>query len=158
VTIRIGITGHQALPASAVPTIESAFRSMLDAEATGTVISCLAAGADQLLATLAVSHGFGLEAVVPCRDYESSFAPEQLPSYRMLLDAAESVLTLGFPEPSEDAYLAAGKEIVERCDVLAAVWDGLPAKGKGGTGDVVEFARACGRPVRVIWPAGVSRD
>ncbi|WP_319452832.1 MULTISPECIES: hypothetical protein [unclassified Mycobacterium] len=157
-TTRIGITGHQALPASAVPTIESVFRSILDAEATGTVISCLAAGADQLLATLAVAHGFGLEAVVPCRDYESSFAPEQLPSYRTLLDTAESVLTLGFPEPSEDAYLAAGQEIVERCDVLAAVWDGLPAKGKGGTGDVVEFARACGRPVRVIWPAGVSRD
>lgn len=157
-TTRIGITGHQVLPASVVPTIESAFRSILDAEATGTVISCLAAGADQLLATLAVAHGFDLEAVVPCRDYESSFAPEQLPPYRALLDAAESVLTLGFLEPSEDAYLAAGKEIVERCELLAAVWDGLPAKGKGGTGDVVEFARACGRPVRVIWPAGVTRD
>jgi hypothetical protein len=154
-TSRIGVTGHQVLPDDVVPTITSTFCSVLDAAAAGTVISCLAAGADQLLATIAIDHGFGLEVVVPCADYESSFAREQLPRYHSLLEVAESVTRLEYSAPSEDAYLAAGQTIVERCDLLVAVWDGLPAKGKGGTGDVVEFARSCGRQVRIIWPTNV---
>ncbi len=41
---------------------------------------------------------------------------------------------------------------------LFAVWDGQPARGYGGTADVVTRARDRGRPVRVIWPDGATRD
>jgi hypothetical protein len=41
---------------------------------------------------------------------------------------------------------------------LCAVWDGLPARGYGGTADVVAYARQHGKPVHVIWPAGARRD
>jgi hypothetical protein len=41
---------------------------------------------------------------------------------------------------------------------LLAVWDGKPARGHGGTADVVAAAREQGRTVRVIWPAGSTRD
>jgi hypothetical protein len=41
---------------------------------------------------------------------------------------------------------------------MMAVWDGHPADGRGGTGDVVERARALGLPVTVVWPAGAARD
>jgi hypothetical protein len=37
-----------------------------------------------------------------------------------------------------------------RAEVLIAVWDGLPARGLGGTADVVAYAKQCGRPVEVI--------
>jgi hypothetical protein len=43
-------------------------------------------------------------------------------------------------------------------ELMMAVWDGQPADGHGGTGDVVERARALGRPVTVVWPAGAARE
>jgi hypothetical protein len=43
-------------------------------------------------------------------------------------------------------------------DELLAVWDGQPARGYGGTADVVEAARYKGIPVTVVWPAGAKRD
>jgi hypothetical protein len=42
-------------------------------------------------------------------------------------------------------------------DRLVAVWDGLPARGVGGTAEVVADARELGLPVEVVWPAGAWR-
>ena len=50
-------------------------------------------------------------------------------------------------------YYDAGVMLVEGCDALLAVWDGLPAKGVGGTGDSCDFARATEKPVFVLAPA-----
>ncbi|WP_237707452.1 hypothetical protein [Serinicoccus profundi] len=77
--------------------------------------------------------------------------------FQQLLAAATKVEQLNYRQPSEDAYLAAGRRVVDLCDVLVAVWDGLPAQGKGGTADVVEYAREVGKPVEVVWPAGLTR-
>jgi hypothetical protein len=41
-------------------------------------------------------------------------------------------------------------ETVSECDVLLALWDGEPARGKGGTADVIAYARALHRPVIII--------
>ena len=41
----------------------------------------------------------------------------------------------------ESAYERAGLAIVERCDVLLALWDGQPSRGRGGTAEIVEVAR-----------------
>jgi polyphosphate kinase 2 (PPK2 family) len=63
------------------------------------------------------------------------------------------------PAPThEDAYLAAGRWIVDHADRLVAVWDGRPARGRGGTAEVVAYARHRGVPVTVLWRAGVLRD
>ncbi|MFG2222777.1 hypothetical protein [Streptomyces sp. NPDC048644] len=43
-------------------------------------------------------------------------------------------------------------------DRLIAVWDGQPARGYGGTADVVAYARSTGVPVEVVWPDGATRD
>ena len=51
--------------------------------------------------------------------------------------------------PAEDrnlAYQRAGFLVAEQCDVLLAIWDGHPARGPGGTAEVIEHARARGRP------------
>lgn len=42
-----------------------------------------------------------------------------------------------------------GQLLVRRADILIAVWDGLPARGMGGTADVVQEARRVGLPI--IW-------
>jgi len=53
--------------------------------------------------------------------------------------------------------MAASKLMVDEADELYAVWDGKPARGYGGTADVVAYAREHGTPVRVIWPDGARR-
>jgi hypothetical protein len=47
---------------------------------------------------------------------------------------------------------------VNRSDRLLAVWDGKPAQGLGGTGDIVAYAKSRGLPTTVIWPEGLVRD
>jgi hypothetical protein len=78
-------------------------------------------------------------------------------NYLRLLTAARSVTTLAYAKPSAHAFDAAGQYIVERCDVLVAVWDGQPALGRGGTADAVAHARRLGREVIATWPVGVLR-
>ena len=51
------------------------------------------------------------------------------------------------------AYLLAGIVVIERCEILVAVWDGLPARGVGGTGEVVRAALQRHRRVIVVDPA-----
>jgi hypothetical protein len=40
---------------------------------------------------------------------------------------------------------------VDHCDVLIALWDGEPSRGRGGTKDVIDYARAQQRPVIRVW-------
>jgi hypothetical protein len=57
-------------------------------------------------------------------------------------------------EPStderSDAYLEAGVRTVDECDLLLAVWNGEPAAGRGGTGEIVAYARTQEKPVWCI--------
>ncbi|MER5913805.1 hypothetical protein ABT124_25810, partial [Streptomyces sp. NPDC001982] len=50
-----------------------------------------------------------------------------------------------------------GELLVDQADELLAVWDGQPARGFGGTADVVAYAHRQGVPVRIIWPEGATR-
>jgi hypothetical protein len=65
---------------------------------------------------------------------------------------------LHFAAPGEDAYEAAGRWIATESEVLIAVWDGQPARGRGGTADTVSYARILDREVHVIWPEGMTRN
>jgi hypothetical protein len=92
-----------------------------------------------------------VHAVLPFAGIERTFAAEDLPEYRRLASQA-SVEILRTPGTDEDAYLAAGRRVVQLSDVMIAVWDAKPAKGKGGTADIVAFAAASGVPVVHINP------
>lgn len=155
----IGVTGHQAIPEAALSYIIDGVRSFIrEVEPPLRAVTSLAAGADQTVALEVIHAGGSVDVIVPCRNYESTFntvRARQL--FRSLMSRAESVTTLDFSRPSEAAFLEAGKRIVEGSDVLLAVWDGLPARGLGGTADVVAYADKHGKKVRVIWPAGVFR-
>lgn len=153
----IGFTGHQAMPAAAIEHAERELRLLLAAHPGATGLCSLAAGSDQLFARLVVAAGGALHAVIPSQGYERTFGPADLPTYRALHATAASRTVLDFAEPSESAFHAAGLHIVDHCDLLAAVWDGEPARGFGGTSDVVQYARSIGRPVAVYWPQGLRR-
>lgn len=157
ILIVYGITGHQKAPDETWSLLSVRLGELLkDPPFTG--VSSLAAGTDQRFAEAVLKHGGELHAVLPSMNYGSSMETEEHRSrFQQLLAAASKVEQLNYPQPSEEAYLAAGRRVVDLCDVLVAVWDGRPARGKGGTADVVTYARHVGRRVEVIWPAGVKR-
>jgi len=155
---RLGISGHQALPAEAVgPVIAGLREAVTEAAPEPIGITSLAVGSDQLFATEVLAVGGQLHAVLPCEGYEEMLEETDQATYRRLLEQAGTIETLPFEEPSEAAFYAAGRRVVELCQRLLAIWDGQAARGLGGTADVVAYARQQGREVRVIWPAGISR-
>jgi hypothetical protein len=157
--MKVGITGHQDIPPLAEDAIRQKLRRVLeDIRDPITAVTSLAEGADQMFAALTLERGGRLHVVVPCRRFEEAFATAAgVQAFTRLLARAADIETLSFPQPSEEAFWAAGRRVVELCDLLVGVWDGKPARGKGGTADVVEYARSRGVEVEVIWPPGISR-
>ena len=114
-------------------------------------VSPLADGADQIGAELALEQGFELHAVLPfSRERTRADMPDEESRARLdaLLEQATCILELSGDEAHElEAYVMAGRSTVAHCDVLIAVWDGLPPRGRGGTGEVVRFAFERATPV-----------
>lgn len=140
--MKVGITGHQRLDdPSAWSWVETAINSELgELSPPLTAVSSLAIGADQLFASLVVDRGGQIHAVIPFPEYERTFRPQDVDAYRRLLSKTSWVEVLQTPGTDEDAYLAAGRRIVELSDLIMAIWNGHPAKGKGGTADIVAYA------------------
>jgi hypothetical protein len=156
--VRFGVTGHRVLPPSIVDRAVEHWSRVLPADTHLHGVSNLADGADQLFATQVLAAGGTLEVVLPCEGYAGSLiADDSRARFEDLRAAAATVHTMPYPEPSEQAFLAAGQALVDRCDHLFAVWDGRPARGVGGTADIVTYARSRGCPVTVLWVEGVLR-
>jgi hypothetical protein len=120
-------------------------------------VSSLADGADQLFAAAVLALGGSLEVLVPAERYREELPAHSRPAYDRLLARAVAVERLSYTEPTDEAHMAAGRLLVDRSDVLLAIWDGRPSRGPGGTGDVVAYARERGVPVEVVWPPGAER-
>lgn len=155
----VGMTGHQDLPDVVVePVLEGIRIHLAELDAGPVVGICsLAAGADQLFAHEVVSRGGELHVVVPSRDYESTFSKTTLERHRKLLVRAKTIERLEFESPTEAAFYAAGRRVVDLSEVVLAIWDGEPSRGLGGTADVVACAESRSKPIIIIWPQGASR-
>jgi hypothetical protein len=155
--MRVGITGHQRLgnPKTWAWVTEVMRDELAKLPPPLIAITSLAIGADQLLARLVLEKNGTIYAVLPFADIERSFSPEDLPAYRELVTQA-NVEVLQTSGTDEDAYLAAGFRVVELSDLMVAVWDGRPAKGKGGTADIVEYATQRGVPLIQINPLALT--
>ena len=158
---RVGITGHRRIPGEAVEFVETAIRARLaelGANSPIEGITSLAAGADQIFARLVVDAGGGLHVVIPSDRYITSLPDDpSRDEYERLCKAALTLEQLPFSEPNEAAFLAAGRRVVDLCDELVAVWDGLPARGTGGTAEIVQYAKSIHRKVTLVWPSGLRR-
>jgi hypothetical protein len=159
----VGVTGHRpaGLSGADQPALVRQLRHVLDAlrhrEGASVLVSALAEGADRLVAANALELGYELEAVLPLapEDYERDFtAVTSRRGFRRLLARARGVEVLDGPRAAGggsrvERYAAAGARVVARSDLLVALWDGEPARGRGGTGEIVSIATAAGVPV--VW-------
>jgi hypothetical protein len=185
----VGVTGHrrEALSADCLARLPGQIRDALNlltgaaaavrasaadcfstAESRFVFVSPLAEGADQIAAEVALELGFSLQAVLPFvrDDYRRDFNDDRAAArFDALVGKSDSVLELpGVRTDEPGAYMMAGRATVAHCDVLIAVWDGLPARGHGGTAEVVQLAIRRGTPVvhlpvdgvtspRLVWSA-----
>ncbi len=156
---RIGITGHRGLSAPTARLVAHALRDALaDHGASVTGVTSLADGADQLFARAVLDQGGQIEVIVPAARYRDGLPAETHPDYDDLLRHANMVHRLEFIESTAESHMAASKLMISMISELFAVWDQQPARGYAGTADVVTHAHECGRPVRIIWPDGATRD
>jgi hypothetical protein len=156
---RIAITGHRGLSRDTATLVDEAIRAAIaDDVPEITGISCLADGADQIFARAVIDTGGMLIAVIPAARYRDGLPSDAIPEYDRLLSQASDVRDLPYTESDSESHMAASELMIHEADVLYAVWDGQPARGYGGTADVVRYAREQGVPVRVIWPDGAQRD
>ena len=187
--LSVGVSGHrkEALPTESLDKLTERVRSALallvdsasavraqearfytDDPPRLLFISPLADGADQIAARAALELGFELQVVLPfaAAVYRNELADDtSRESFDELLAKASCVLELtGEHEQRIDAYVMAGRATLAHCDVMLAVWDGLPPRGRGGTGEVVELSVVNGTPVlhvpvdpdepsRLLWSA-----
>jgi len=158
--VRVGVTGHSNLTEATEQLVYDALWDLLgryDGDLVG--VTCLARGADQIFARAVLDSGGRVEVILPAPDYrDAKVKPDNLAEFDDLLGRASSVRYTGHATSGRQAYMAASKMLLESVDRLVAVWDGLPAGGYGGTGDVVEHARKIGVPVDVVWPDGAERQ
>jgi hypothetical protein len=176
--VRIGVTGHRDLEANEplVDVLRGRIRAIQDELVLAgeewrqadrhplvrlAVVSQLAKGADRLVVrevfqeAIARRQEARLEVILPMsRDAYADaqdFSPESNREFNALLDLAAWKYE---PKPGdgprdENPYQAAGRQMLARCDVLIALWDGEPSGGPGGTAETLLEAAWHGRPC--VW-------
>jgi hypothetical protein len=157
---RLAVTGHRGLSEKTAALVDAALRSEISkrAEAGALVgLSCIADGADTLFARAILDRGGTLHVIVPAREYRDGLPQDHHAIYDALIAEAAQITRLDHVESDPEAHMDASLRMLARADELLAVWDGLPARGYGGTADVVYAARDQRTPVTVVWPAGATR-
>jgi hypothetical protein len=190
--VRIGITGHRPhqLGDGSEATHASGLRRLLEEVAAlaaavhrdnrdifdhappqPRLVSALAEGADRIAASVALASGYELICPLPfpreeyARDFKDDDSRREFASY---LSYARAVLELDGRRDAEDhAYEAASLVMLAHSDIVVALWDGQPSKGRGGTADTIRHAVESGLPViwfdeygqgpRLLFGGGVSR-
>ncbi|HLZ07149.1 MAG TPA: RyR domain-containing protein, partial [Chloroflexota bacterium] len=158
--VAVGVSGHRTLADTeklvagvreAIVRIQSAYGHL-----PLTAVSMLAEGADRLaVEEILRIDGSQHVAILPFSraEFAQEFGPAGSPSrlhFDALLERASEVVELAQSRTIEDGFLRAGHSIVDRCDVLVAIWDGAEAQGRGGTAQVVAYARQQGKPIVVV--------
>ena len=142
--MNVGLTGHQKLdnPRDWEWVKGEIDRILTSLPSPVIGLSSLAVGADQLFAKAILQHQGSLEVIIPFPEYENTFdeGPDR-EWYQQLLKAASKINVMRRAGSDEECYFAAGKKVVDGADILVAVWNGKPAAGLGGTGDIVKYAR-----------------
>lgn len=144
--MKIGIGGHQDLGGpETLAFLTTSFRHLLEESQPTCVYSALAKGADQILMQVALELDVPVEVVIPCQGYENNYVGDERKEYWRLYHAARAHHLLAFPECRGRAYEAAGHWIIEQSDLTVLTWNGKPPSGRGGTADMIHYARYLGK-------------
>jgi hypothetical protein len=152
----VGFSGHRSLvdPAGVARQVGAMLDELTATHGPLVATSSLAKGADAIFVKAAIARGIPVLLVLPFPPsrFERDFEPDEWGDVEPALAQAAHVEVVHGEESDDEAYMETGVRIVDDADVLVAVWDGKPTNGLGGTGDVVAYARAMGKPLRWLNP------
>lgn len=181
----VGITGHRHLDGRPLnekyvyESIRAELQSIMHARPGEAIVlyTALATGADSLAVDAARACGLPYVAVLPLpfeasrTDYEQE--PNGIARFLDFTANADRVIELplkfgdladvaldkaGRSVARDQQYALAGGYIARRCHALIAVWDGKPALGLGGTGDIVRWAETGAIPQQFTLEGPFSRS
>jgi hypothetical protein len=151
--MRLGVTGHQHFsPEADIDWLTASIsRTLVDLNITSGA-TCLARGADQIFAKELVRQNIPYTAVLACARINETFDDQFLAEFEILRRAADKEEVLDYQQASEEAFLQAGRRVVDISGAMLAVWDGLASRGIGGTADIVSYSRMTNRRVLLMNP------
>jgi hypothetical protein len=159
---RVAVSGHRGITPEVSGLIRDGIDSALaELAPNGTDLiglTCLADGADQIFASAVMDRGGSIEVIVPSDGYREALPDTAKPVYDELISQASKVRYCDHRESTPTAHMDASRLMLDTAEHLIAVWDGKPARGYGGTADVVQDAHNRGLPVSIVWPTGAFRD
>jgi hypothetical protein len=150
----VGFTGHRSLPdPERIAALIGVELAALGGKIHGKLaaISSIASGGDTLFVEEALKLNLPWIALLPFpRDeFAKDFQPAEWErAARCLSNAIVEELWSATPD-RPNAYHDLGIKMIDECDILIAVWDGETSRGRGGTADMVEYARQ--RKTPLIW-------
>lgn len=153
----VGFSGHRAIEdATGVAEVIKRELETLRRETAGEwiALSSVADGGDQLFIAQARKLGMSWHAILPLprAEFARDFSRDGWLQVEDMLVGAEHVRVITENGTRDDAYLDCGMETANGADVLLVVWDGEPARGRGGTADVVHYAKSLGKPLIIVDP------
>ncbi len=150
--MRVAITSHRLHSAEDAAKAKAVMKGIVEDPQVDKVFFGGAKGLDTvcLAAALELRRGSRpqLVVLVPNRVEDQPYEA------RLVITRADQVVELGFPITIQDgwaAYRLRNTELVERADVLVALWDG---KAKSGTAHAVGVANKLGRRMIHIQVSG----
>lgn len=161
--IVVGVTGHRDIRPGDIAALSARVAEVFATLASTypstplLLLSALAAGADRIVARVAMEQRFRIPVVVPMplerAEYEKDFDDEERTEFAALLARAHCHYFVGYA-PENDAqavthdhaardrqYAQVGSYIARNSQVLIAFWNGLPSSDIGGTAAIVKFKR-----------------
>lgn len=164
--VKIGVTGHRDLDdvdqiTSSVDEVLREIKNTFLGESL-TIISPLAEGADRIVAWRAMEND-EVHLIVPLPldvpEYMHDFTRiSSKAEFVTQLEQADQIIDLPAEETREASYLAAGLYVLDHSDVLIAIWDGKPALGPAGTGQIVAEARRRSKPIAWVFAIRQNLD
>lgn len=112
------------------------------------VVVGMALGWDIAMAIACARRGVPFVAAIPFEGQDSRWPDESRALYGTLLAAACEVHVVSANRSFETAFHDRNRWMVDRCDALAAMWNG----SNGGTAHCVHYAMRVGRPWINLWP------
>jgi hypothetical protein len=169
-TLTVGVTGHrpERLGEANLPALHAAVANVIRAiEAAALckpvdirLVSALAEGADSIAADEALARDWTLDVVLPFfrADYATDFdIGDVQDAHVQRIARANAVFELPGDRSCENiAYERAGRVVLAQSDILVAMWDNGPVRGRGGAAQIVSEAVLHGIPVIQIDPSNMT--
>ena len=150
--IIVGITGHRDIVVTKElkKNIKKLFIDLSNKSEEVVLLSPLADGADRLVADIYLEvfkEKAKLSVPMPFDKtrYMEDFDSKSKEDFEAYLKIADDVIEVENIQGCN--YKSVGIYVADECDVLLALWDGTFNNKSGGTGDIVNYAKAEGKEI-----------